>query len=273
MSISSDDFNYICQLLRDQTAISLEADKAIRVERQLAPIAQQAGFSSIEELVALLRTQQPNELHIQVIEAMLLSETSFFRDNYPFEALKKVLLPQFLKQRLSERSLNIWSAACSTGQEPYSIAMLLHQYFPIFAGWNVRFIASDISGEILTRAREGRYTQLEIHRGLTAAQQLRYFQQQDNEWQLKQQIRQMVEFRQINLAAGWPTLPLMDIIFMRNVLIYFDVATKKAILAKLRQVLSPDGYLFLGASETTITLDNSFEPVYFDKALCYRLRR
>lgn len=273
MSINSVDFDYICQLVRDRAAISLEADKAIRAEWRLAPLAQQAGVNTVGELIALLRTQPFNRLHVQVVEAMLLSETSFFRDIYPFEALEKVLLPQLLRQRLCERTLNLWCAACSSGQEPYSIAILLRQHFPIFAGWKVQLVASDVSGEILNRAQQARYSQLEISRGLSPVFRVRYFQQQGDEWQLKEELRRMVHFCQINLAEDWPTLPCMDIIFMRNVLMYFDRATKKAILEKVRQVLNPEGYLFLGATETTITLDDCFEPVHFDKALCYRLRR
>ncbi len=272
MSLESADYNYIRQLVRDRAAMEMEADKGKRAQSRLLPIAQQVGVNSVGELVALLKNQPFNHLHVRVVEALLLTETSFFRDVYPFEALKKVVLPLLLKKRRAERSLNIWCAACSSGQEPYSIALLLRQYFPIFSTWKLRFIASDISGEMLSRASSARYSPLEVSRGLPPAFLKRYFQPVGHEWQLNDDIRQMVEFQQIDLADEWPPLPSMDVIFMRNVLIYFDIPTKKAILEKVGRVLQPDGYLFLGVAETTVALDSSFEPVKFDKAACYRLR-
>jgi chemotaxis protein methyltransferase CheR len=208
-----------------------------------------------------------------VREAMLETETSFFRDTHPFEALQTFVLPLLLKKRSGNRTLNLWCAACSSGQEPYSIALLLHQYFPVFTGPTVHFLASDISPEMLSRARFGRYSQHEVSRGLPPALLRRYFQQQDSEWQIQEDIRRTIDFRQIDLAGEWPPLPAMDIIFMRNVLIYFDIPTRKAILTKVGQVLSPDGYLFLGAGETAVALDDIFKPVRLDKTVCYKLRQ
>ncbi len=204
---------------------------------------------------------------------MLETETSFFRDTHPFEALQTFVLPLLLKKRSGNRTLNLWCAACSSGQEPYSIALLLHQYFPVFTGPTVHFLASDISPEMLSRARFGRYSQHEVSRGLPPALLRRYFQQQDSEWQIQEDIRRTIDFRQIDLAGEWPPLPAMDIIFMRNVLIYFDIPTRKAILTKVGQVLSPDGYLFLGAGETAVALDDIFKPVRLDKTVCYKLRQ
>lgn len=219
-------------------------------------------------LVRLQKIKRLNHQHVSP-----LTETSFFRDFYPFEALKKVVLPQLLKKRRSSQTLNIWSAACSSGQEPYSIALLLRQYFPIFSTWKLRLIASDISEEMLSRARAACYSQLEVNRGLPPIFLKRYFHPVGEEWQLNDDIRAMVEFQQIDLTDEWLPLPSMDIIFMRNVLIYFDVPTKKAILEKVGRVLQPDGYLFLGIAETAVAFDNSFEAVKVDKAVCYRLRR
>lgn len=272
MATSSFDFNYIRKLVREYSAVALEADKDYLAELHLEPLARQAGVDSIADLVLKLRTQPFNRLHVQVIEALMTYETSFFRDIHPFEVLQNFLLPEFLKQRTVERSLNIWCAACSSGQEPYSIAMLIREHFPMLANWTLRLIASDISGEILARARNGRYSQLEVNRGLPETLREKYFQKQGKEWLLKEDIRRMVEFRSINLIEPWPLLPAMDIIFMRNVLIYFEVETKKAILGKVRRLLKPDGYLFLGGGETTINLDDSFERVQFHKTVCYRLR-
>ncbi len=272
MGTSSIDFDYIRKIVREYSAVSLDADKQYLAELHLAPLARLAGVDSIAALVAQLQTQPFNQLHVQVVEALVTNETLFFRDIYPFEALKRLLLPEFLQQRAAERTLNIWCAACSSGQEPYSIAMLIRQHFPMLASWTLRLIASDLSGEILARAQEGRYSQLEVNRGLPEALREKYFQKQGNEWQIAENIRQMVEFHQINLIESWPPLPKMDIIFMRNVLIYFDVETKKVILGKVRGLLRPDGCLFLGGGETTINLDDSFERTQFDRTTYYRLQ-
>lgn len=266
------DFDYLRTLVRKHAAVVLEADKAYLAQLHLRSLAEITGFDSIADLVAHLRTEPFSGLHVQAIEALVTYETSFFRDSHPFEALKKFVLPTLIEQRRVERSLNIWCAACSSGQEPYSIAMLIHEYFPLLANWNLRLIASDFSSKVLARARQGCYTQLEINRGLPKVLRDKYFQQQDKGWQIEQKIRQMVEFQQINLIQTWPSLPAMDIIFLRNVLIYFDAETKKAILGKVRRLLRPDGYLFLGGGETTINLDNSFEQVQFDKTVCHRLK-
>jgi chemotaxis protein methyltransferase CheR len=209
---------------------------------------------------------------VQVIEALATYETTFFRDVYPFEALKDFIIPELIERRKGDRSINIWSAACSSGQEPYSIAMLIREHFPMLASWNMRLIASDFSSKILARARNGRYNQLEVNRGLGETLRNKYFEQLNNEWLLKEDIGRMVEFHQLNLIQSWSSLPPMDIIFMRNVLIYFDTQTKKAILGKVRQLLRPDGYLFLGGGETTLNLDDSFERVQFNKSVCYKLQ-
>ena len=176
-----------------------------------------------------------------------------------------------IAKRPPGQRLMIWCAACSSGQEPYSIAMLVHEHFPALAGSRLRIIATDLSDAILARAREGLYSQIEVNRGLPAALLVKYFTKQGLQWRIKSEIRRMVEFQQGNLAATWPFLPQMDLIFIRNVLIYFGVDTKKAILAKVRGILKPDGYLFLGSSETTLTLDAAFEPVSIGKTLCYQL--
>ena len=272
MDINKDDFDYIRDLVRRSSAIALEEGKEYLVEARLMPVANEEGIGSIEDLVAKLRVHPQNELHNKVVEAMTTNETSWFRDIQPFETLKNFVLPELLKKREAERSLNIWCAACSSGQEPYSIAMLFREHFPELARWRVRFVASDISSEMLARAREGCYSQIEVNRGLPAPLLVKYFQKNGLKWQIKGDIIKMVEFQQINLATSWPVLPTMDVIFMRNVLIYFDTKTKKAILGKVRQVLKPDGYLFLGGAETTINIDSSFEKVRMENVTCYVLR-
>ena len=203
---------------------------------------------------------------------MMTTETWFFRDAYPFEAVQNHIIPELITKRRSQRSLDIWCAASSSGQEPYSIAMLLREHFPQLASWTISLIASDISHKMLDKSRQGRYNHHEINRGLSPHLREKYFQRQGKDWQLDTEIRLMVEFRQFNLIDSWLPMPLMDIIFLRNVLIYFDVEMKQAILAKVRQLLKPDGYLFLGGGETTINLDRAFKPVQFNKAICYQLR-
>jgi chemotaxis protein methyltransferase CheR len=273
MSVNTNDFEFICQLVYQHSAVVLHAEKSYLADLYLQPIAESAGFGSISDLVGYLQTQPFSNLHSQVIESLVTNETSFFRDHHPFEALKKFILPELIKKRTIERSLNIWCAACSNGQEPYSIAMLIKEYFPMLANWSVKLIASDFSSKVLAKAKQGRYNQLEIQRGLPKNFRDRYFHQLDCDWQIQPEILQMVEFRQLNLVQSWTSLPKHDVIFLRNVLIYFDTATKKSLLKKIKQNLNPDGYLFLGNAETTIHLDTAFTRVQFDKAICYRLNK
>ncbi|MEM9161852.1 MAG: protein-glutamate O-methyltransferase CheR [Cyanobacteria bacterium P01_F01_bin.4] len=272
MPINQLDFEYIRRLVRDRTALVLADDKRYLVESRLAPVLKEVGIRSLQELVIQLRADPFSALHQYVIEALVTTETLFFRDSLPFEALKHAILPALIHQRQPHRSLNIWCAACASGQEPYSIAILIREHFPELSAWNLRLLASDISGQMLERSRTGHYTQHEVGRGMSKTLLKTYFKPQGKGWQIDKQIRQMVDFQQFNLADTWPPLPMMDLILMRNVLIYFDLATKQAILAKVRQHLQPDGYLFLGGGETTINLDAAFEPVSFKKGVCYRLR-
>lgn len=249
----------------------LEKEKAYLVEARLAPLLRKHSFNSLTEMIAQMRGQPNNGLQRQVVEAMTTNETSFFRDIYPFELLKKNVLPELIKRRVTLRQLNIWCAAASSGQEPYTILMLLRENFPELFTWKLNFIATDISQEMLERCREGCYSQLEVNRGMPAPLLVKYFQKVGNEWQIKEELRRMIELRQMNLAQAWPILQAMDIIFMRNVLIYFDIETKKAILARVRKTLKPDGYLFLGGAETTLNLDDSFKRVQSDKTAYYQI--
>lgn len=272
-TINSNDFNYIRDLVRRHSAIVLEPDKAYLIETRLAPLAQQTGFASLRELIASLRIGAGDGLQNKVVEAMTTHETSFFRDGHPFETFRTAILPGLLAKRPAGQSLTIWCAACSSGQEPFSVAMLAREHFPDLVKGRLRIFATDLSGAILARARDGLFTQIEINRGLPAALLARYFDKQGLNWRLKSEIRRMVDFQQHNLAGAWPNFPALDVIFMRNVLIYFGLETKKAILAKVRGALKPDGYLFLGSSETTLNLDPAFEPINVGKTICYQLRQ
>ncbi len=273
MTLSLPEFNYVRRLVLDQSAIVLEEDKGYLVESRLLPLARREGFASLSLLVQRLQAEPFQGLHRQAVEALTTNETSFFRDFHPFEALKKFVLPDLIAKRAAERELTIWCAASSSGQEPYSISMLIRESFPQWASWKIHILSTDLSTDILARAREGRYSQLEVNRGLPASMLVKYFQKRGCDWFLRDDVRQMVDYQLLNLASAWPCLPPMDIVMMRNVLIYFGVNTKKEIFAKVRRVLKPDGYFFLGGAETTFSIDDSFERVQFERATCYRVRR
>ena len=270
--IAPADFDYVRQLVVRNSAIVLDPGKEYLVESRLLPVARKEGFASIQEMVRRMQSVPSNGLHTRVIEAMTTNETLFFRDIHPFETLRTAALPAILDRRSLERKLNILCAACSTGQEPYSLSMLLREHFPQLASWSVRIIGCDLSHDVLDRAKAGRYSQLEVGRGLPTSYLLKYFKRDGIEWEIDQSIRRMVEFVPANLAGPWPIFPVFDIIFMRNVLIYFDLETKKQIIAKARRQMRPDGFLILGAAETTFNIDESFERYEPGKAGWYRLR-
>jgi len=219
-----------------------------------------------------MRSEPFGPLHRKVMDAMTTNETSFFRDIYPFEAFQKQVMPQLLSARASERRLNFWCGAASSGQESYTIAMILREHFPQILNWNFRFTATDISSQMVQRCREGKYGQVEVNRGLPASLMVKHFRKSGLEWQISEELRKMVTFQEMNLVGQWSVTGPFDIVFLRNVLIYFDVETKRSILRKVRSVLRPDGFLFLGGAETTMNLDDSFERVPIDRAGIYRLR-
>jgi chemotaxis protein methyltransferase CheR len=269
--MTDQEFDIIRKMLQERSGIVLEPGKEYLVETRLAPIVRQRNLNSVGELIAQLRLQSANGLQRQIVEAMVTTESSFFRDHHPFEGLRKIVLPGLMKRRSQERRLNIWCAASSTGQEPYSIALLMREHLPDLAGWRVSILATDLSRHVLDRAREGRFNQIEVNRGLPAALLVKYFDQHGTDWQLKSTIRAMVDFQDINLAQAWPPLPAMDLVLIRNVMIYFDVETKKAILNRLQRVLKPDGYLLLGGAETTFGLNDSYVRIEPLKAGFYQL--
>jgi len=272
--VTRQSFAYLQGLLLRRTGTVLEAGKEYVVEARLHGLALAEGFRSVSALLEGLQTEEESgALHSKVAEAMLNGETSFFRDLYPFEAMREVLVPEIIAKREATRLLHIWCAAAASGQEAYSIAMLLLEHFPQLAGWRVRLIASDVSETMLARARAGVFNQIEVNRGLPARLMLKYFECVGAEWRLHPHVRQMVEFQHINLAAPWPSLPQMDFIFMRNVLLYFNLETRKSILANVGRTLRPDGYFFMGGGETTLITDRSFESVRTGKAVCYRIRK
>lgn len=274
MALNSLDFDFLRRLVRERSGIVLGEDKAYLLESRLAPVAREQGLASIDQLCQRLRSNAPANLLRDVIEAMTTNETLWFRDVHPFEVLGRRILPELMRARAAQKQLSIWCAASSTGQEPYSVAMTIREQLPQLASWNLRFIATDLSTEVLERARAGVYSQLEINRGLPPDKAQRWFRRIDaNSWQISDDLRKMVDFRQVNLLESWPfASERFDIVMMRNVLIYFDLETKRTIMGKVRRLLPPDGWFFLGGAETTMNIDDGYERVTDERGGCYRLR-
>lgn len=269
-NIDTADFAFIRDLVRTRSAIVLDHTKTYLAESRLQPLVQSEGFGSISDLVLRLRAERFGKLHRRVVEAMTTNETSFFRDVLPFDALRTDILPALVRARAATRAFSIWCAACSCGQEPYSIALVIREYFPELGGWDIRLTATDINTEVLARAARAEFTQLEVNRGLPAPLLVKYFSRHGLVWTLDESVRSLVRFHQINLADPWALAGPIDLIFMRNVLIYFDIETKRSILARARRLLRPDGYLFLGAAETTHNLSDDLERAPIGRTWAYR---
>jgi len=272
MAISIAEFDYVRDLARRNAAIVIDPGKEYFVETRLAPLVHSQGCKSLSELISLMRRDPSlGAVHTKAIDALTTNETFFFRDFQPFEALRKNIVPALLEQRAATRKLTIWSAACSTGQEPYSLAMLLRENFPQLANWNVSILATDLSPTVLAQARAGSYNQFEVNRGLPAPLLIKYFRKQDDRWVVKDELKRGIEFRAMNLIEPWPIFPPFDVVLIRNVMIYFDVPTKQTILRKIRACLQPQGALFLGTAESTINLDPAWTPVTYGKSTVYQV--
>jgi chemotaxis protein methyltransferase CheR len=268
--LSPADFKFVAELVGKRAAIVLDEGKEYLATTRLKQLAGKEGFDSLAALVQKLRTGSP-DLTTKVIEAMTTNETSFFRDLKPFEVLREDVFPYLREKRAAKRRINMWCGAASTGQESYSVLMLLSEHFPELLGWTLDFTATDISNEVLEKARAGTYSQFEVNRGLPAQLLVKYFDAEAGNWRIKEKLRQKVKFEHMNLIAPWPTRPPLDVVFLRNVLIYFDVEVKKQILGRIRAALAPDGFLFLGGAESTVNLDSSFKPVRAHGTTYYRL--
>ena len=267
-----DSMAFLQELVRRRSGIVLEDSKDYLVDCRLSPIVRGEGLDGIDDLVAKLKRDPESTLAQRVTEAMTTNETLFFRDVHPFEALKVRFVPELVQARGHCRSLRIWSAAAATGQEPYSIAMTLLESFPELSGWDVRILATDLNAAVLDRAREARYRELEVNRGLPAPYLNKYFTRRGGDWELSPLVRSMVEFRQLNLVEPWADVCASDLVFMRNVLIYFDANTRRSILTRLRHVLMPDGFLVLGGAETPANLDDAYAQVRVGTGVYYRLK-
>jgi chemotaxis protein methyltransferase CheR len=253
------DYEFLRKLLKERSGLDLSADKQYLVESRLIPLARKAGLPGLPELVQKLKNGA-DALTSDVVEAMTTNETFFFRDKVPFDHLKATVMPELLQARAARRSLRIWCAASSTGQEPYSIAMCLKELGAALTGWRVEIIATDLSQGVLEKSRAGLFSQFEVQRGLPIQLLVRHFVQTGELWQLNADIRAMVQFRQLNLLQDFSHLGVFDIIFCRNVLIYFDQETKTNVFGRLSRMIESDGFLMLGAAETVVGLTEAFKP-------------
>ncbi len=270
MTLSQADFAFVSNLVRREASIVLAPGKEYLVEARLIPVARAVGAPNVNEFLADLQ-RRPNPQHQRkIIDALTTNETSWFRDREPFTALTDVVLPEMVKSRAAARKLRFWSAASSSGQEAYSMAITLQETLP--AGWSYEILGTDISTEMIERAEKGEFSQVEVNRGLPATQLVQYFERVGAHWRVVQHLRRNVSFKHMSLTAPFPPMQPFDVIFLRNVLIYFDVATKRQVLQNAAKLLRPDGWLFLGAAETTIGIDDNYERVAAGRTSAYRIR-
>jgi chemotaxis protein methyltransferase CheR len=253
------DYEFLRKLLKERSGLDLSPDKQYLVESRLIPLARKVGLPGITELVQKMKSGS-EALTSDVVEAMTTNETFFFRDKIPFDHLRDTMIPELLQARASRRSLRIWCAASSTGQEPYSIAMCLKEIAPALAGWRVELVATDLSQAVLEKSKSGIFSQFEVQRGLPIQMLVKYFAQTGELWQINADIRAMVQYRQLNLLHDFAQLGTFDVIFCRNVLIYFDQETKAGIFGRLAKVAEPDGFLVLGAAESVVGISDAFRP-------------
>jgi len=262
------DYEYLRKILKERSGLDLSADKQYLVESRLVPLARKNGLGGLPELVAKMKTGA-EALSSDVVEAMTTNETFFFRDKIPFDHLKETILPALMQARAGRKSIRIWSAASSTGQEPYSIAMCLKEKAAQLAGWRFEIVATDLSQEVLEKAKAGIYSQFEVQRGLPIQLLVKYFTQTGELWQINADMRGMVQHRQLNLLQDFSHLGKFDVVFCRNVLIYFDQDMKINIFERLGRVMEPDGMLMLGAAESVVGITDTFRP-YPDKRGLYQ---
>ena len=274
MTVATEQFRYVQQLVLQRSAIVLAEDKTYLVDSRLAPLARSLGLKDANGVVDHLRARRDPGLEQQVVEAMTTNETSWFRDLRPFDALRRNVVPEALQRNAALRRLRIWSAACSSGQELYSIAILLEENFPeLRNGWQVELIGTDLSTEMVRRATEGMFSTLEVNRGLPASLLVRYFDQEGTSWRAGRTLRARTRFIKLNLVEPWPALPNFDVVLLRNVLIYFDLNTKRQVLSRAVRQMAPGGALLLGTAETPTGLCDDLEAVTAEGAVFYRAKR
>lgn len=264
------EFEFLQKFLKDRSGLVLSADKQYLVESRLQPVAREAKIETLSEVVSTLQRGVNKKLENDVIEAMTTNESFFFRDKTPFDHFNDTMLPALLESRARTRSLKIWCAAASTGQEPYSLGICLKEVQAKMPGWRTRILGTDLSAEVLDKAKAGLYSQFEVQRGLPIQMLLKYFEQKGDLWQINAGLRAMIEWRKFNLLDSFSMLGEFDIIFCRNVLIYFDQPTKTEILERMAKSMPEDGYLVLGAAETVVGLTSSLVPVPGKRGLFQR---
>ena len=269
MTLTATSFDWVRQLVHRESAIVLAPGKEYLVEARLLPLARTMGLTDVDQYVDSVRSRPRPDDTRRIVEALTTNETSWFRDGDPFTGLTSTVLPSLLAARGPSERLQIWSAACSSGQEAYTVAMLLEDAMPGAAA-RVSITATDISREMVERTRAGRFSQLEVNRGLPAPMLVRHFQRAGSEWEVAPGLRRMVTARECNLAAPLSRMGPFDVVYLRNVLIYFDLPTKQAILRRVRELMRPDGWLFLGAAETTLGVDDSWSRVVLGRTSAYR---
>jgi len=255
-----DDFDFVARLLKERSGLILSRDKAYLLESRLMPLARKRGLKGLDDLLAVLKRRDP-VLEIAVVEAMTTNESFFFRDTKPFDQFKSIVLPNLLKARAGKKSFRIWSAACSSGQEPYSLAMILKEEAARLNGWRTEIVGTDLSEDVLKKARSGAYSQFEVQRGMPMTLLVKYFKKQDENWVIDPTIKSMVQYKPWNLLKDLRGLGTFDVVFCRNVLIYFDQPTKTKVLNAISQIMTDDGVLYLGGAETVLGISDAFRPV------------
>lgn len=270
MGCSEADYAFLRSLVHSQSANMIDPSRNSLFETRLTPIARLAGVANLEGLVNLLREDRPAHLHRAVAEAMTVNETSFFRDVRPFEMLREEIFPRLIEQRRSVRRLRIWSAASSTGQEAYSLAMMIAEYFPSLLNWDVKVVGTDISRAVVDYARAGRYRRLEVNRGLPARMLVKHFARNGEEWEVSSRIRSLCEFMVANLCVGLPPLPRFDLVLLRNVLFYFPNQERSTVFGHVCRQMAADGYLMLGNAERAEDSTKLFEAEFASQCYFYR---
>ena len=262
------DYDYLRKLLKDRSGLVLAADKEYLVESRLLPIARRLGVANLGELVARLKEPSVEPIIVEVVEAMTTNESFFYRDKIPFDQFRNHIIPRLIQSRANERRIRIWCAAAATGQEPYSLAMIIKEIGRQLAGWRIEIIGTDLSVEVIEKAKAGVYSQFEVQRGLPIQMLLKYFSQQGETWQISPEIKTMVQFRALNLLEDFAHLGRFDVVFCRNVLIYFNNETKIDVLQRIARNTAPDGFLTLGAAETVVGLTDAFRPSTELRGVC-----
>lgn len=265
--LSQEDFQLFADLVKRTSGLLLSPDKGYLLESRLGPVAREHNCKNLTELARKLRSGQDRRLVEAITDAMTTNESFFFRDTRPFDQFRDLVLPTMLERRAAQRKLRIWSAAASSGQEAYSLAIILKEQAAKLAGWRIEILGTDISPSMIARAKQGYFSQFEVQRGLPITMLVKYFEQKGDQWQIKPELRSMVEFRTYNLLDNLSALGQFDVVFCRNVLIYFEQATKARVLAAIRKQMPDDGALYLGGAETVLGLCDHFKALPGERGL------